>query len=798
MAEEQKVARVQMEVAGRTLRLESGRLALLADGAVLASYGETVLLATVVGAKEPREGVDFFPLTVDYEERMYSAGKIPGSFFKREGRPTETAILTARLTDRPLRPLFPKGYANDVQVVITTLATDQLNDPGPLSIIAASAALHISDIPFAGPVAAALVGHIDDANVVNPLMPDMDKSRLDLVVAGTRDAVLMVEAGAHELTEDELLDAVIAGHQMCQQICDLQEQLQQQVGRAKREFIAPVKDTSLRDSIVTYMGDRLRTAVNNPDKHARQDATAALKSEVLAEFTKDSTEAEQASRHKAVDKTFEALLKDQVRSTILEGGARVDGRSAEEIRPISVDVGILPRVHGSGLFTRGQTQVLTIATLGSPGDIQRLDDLGIETSKRYIHHYNFPPFSTGEARPLRGPKRRDIGHGHLAERALYAVLPDEDEFPYTMRLVSEVLASNGSSSMASVCGSSLALMDAGVPLHKPVAGVAMGLITGESGAYTVLTDIQGIEDALGDMDFKVAGTTDGVTALQMDIKTTGITYEIMRVAFAQARESRRFILGKMNEIINTPRRELADTAPRIITLQINPEKIGAVIGPGGKMIRSIIEESGAQIDVEDDGRIFITTADAEGARMAQARIEGLTREIKMGEEFTGKVVRIMPYGAFVNLLPGKDGMVHVSELAEGRVENVEDVLKIGDEVKVMVIDVEAGTGKVSLSRRAILTGETAEQRKAAGAAPRRTGGDRGDRGGGGGGGFGGPRGDRGDRGGGGGGFGGPRGDRGNGGGDRGNGGGDGGGDRAPRPSFSGDRGMGPRTNRNDE
>ncbi len=809
MAEEQKVARVQMEVAGRTLILESGRLALLADGAVLASYGETVLLATVVGAKEPREGVDFFPLTIDYEERMYSAGKIPGSFFKREGRPTETAILTARLTDRPLRPLFPKGYANDVQVVITTLATDQLNDPGPLSIIAASAALHISDIPFAGPVGAALVGYIDDKNVVNPLMPDMDKSRLDLVVAGTRDAVLMVEAGAHELTEDEMLDAVIAGHEMCKQICDLQDQLHAQVGRAKREFVAPVKDTSLRDDIIAYMGDRLRTAVNNPDKHQRQDDTAALKRDVLAEFTKDAEETALASRTKTVDKAFEALLKDQVRTTILEGGARVDGRAAQEIRPISVDVGILPRVHGSGLFTRGQTQVLTIATLGSPGDIQRLDDLGIETSKRYIHHYNFPPFSTGEARPLRGPKRRDIGHGHLAERALYAVLPDEDEFPYTMRLVSEVLASNGSSSMASVCGSSLALMDAGVPLHKPVAGVAMGLITGENGGFTVLTDIQGIEDALGDMDFKVAGTTDGVTALQMDIKTTGITYEIMRIAFAQAREGRRFILGKMNEIINTPRRELADTAPRIITLQINPEKIGAVIGPGGKMIRSIIEESGAQIDVEDDGRIFITTADATGAKLAQSRIEGLTREIKVGEEFTGKIVRIMPYGAFVNLLPGKDGMVHVSELAEGRVENVEDAVKIGDEVKVMVIDVEAGTGKVSLSRRAILTGETAEQRKAAGAAPRRGGGDRGDRSGGGDrGGF------RGDRSGGGGDRGGFRGDRGperggDGGGDRGprpgfNGdrgperGGDGGGDRGPRPGFSGDRGMGPRNNRSED
>ena len=802
MADQQQVVRVQQEIAGRTLTLETGRLALQADGAVLATYGETVLLATVVGAREPREGVDFFPLTVDYEERMYSAGKIPGSFFKREGRPTETAILTSRVTDRPLRPLFPKGYANDVQVIITTLATDQANDPGPLSIIAASAAIHISDIPFAGPVGAALVGHINDEFVVNPFMPDMDKSRLDLIVAGTRDAVLMVEAGAHELTEEELLQSVITGHDLCKQLCDLQEQLREQAGRPKREFVAPVKDTSLMDAVTAFAGDRLREAINNPDKLAREAATAGLKESVLAELTRDVPEIELPVRAKAVNKAFDDLAKAEVRTAILERGLRVDGRGPADIRPISCEVGIMPRVHGSGLFTRGQTQVLTIATLGSPGDMQRLDDLGIETTKRYIHHYNFPPFSTGEARPLRGPKRRDIGHGHLAERALYAVLPDEDEFPYTMRLVSEVLASNGSSSMASVCGSSLALMDAGVPLHKPVAGVAMGLVSGEGGRFQVLSDIQGIEDNLGDMDFKVAGTADGITALQMDIKTTGITYEIMRTAFAQAREGRTFILGKMLEALPEPRAEMAATAPRIITIQINPEKIGAVIGPGGKMIRSIIEETGAQIDVEDDGRIFITTADAQGAAMAQQRIEGLTREIKVGEVFEGKVVRIMPYGAFVNLTPGKDGMVHVSELAEGRVENVEDVLKIGDEIKVMVIEVEGGTGKVSLSRRAVLTGETAEQRKAAGAAPRRGGGDRGDRGG-----FGGRGGDRGDRGGfggrggDGGGFGGGRG--GDGGGFRGDRGGDGGGDRGMGPRSgnapgSQDRGMGPRSGGRDD
>jgi polyribonucleotide nucleotidyltransferase len=756
--QERGVARVSAEIAGRTLTLEAGRLAQLSSGAVLASYGETVLLATVVASDEPREGVDFFPLTVDYEERMYSAGKIPGSFFKREGRPTETAILTARLTDRPLRPLFPKGFFNDVQVIITTLATDRVNDPGPLSIVAASAALHISDIPFNGPVGAALVGHINDEFVINPEMPDMNASRLDLIVAGTREAVLMVEAGAHELTEDEMLQAVIEGHAMCKQLCDLQDELRSQIGKEKRAFTPHTPDTTLEEQITGFMGERLREAVNNPDKQMRQEATAALKDQVLTQFIQDVAETERDSRAKLVGKTFEALLKSEVRSAVLERGLRVDGRAPQEIRPISVEVGVLPRVHGTGLFTRGQTQVLTIVTLGSPGDEQRLDDLGLETTKRYIHHYNFPPFSTGEARPLRGPKRRDIGHGHLAERALYAVLPDEAEFPYTMRLVSEVLASNGSSSMASVCGSSLALMDAGVPITKPVAGVAMGLITGEEGKFQVLTDIQGIEDALGDMDFKVAGTTDGVTALQMDIKTTGITYEIMRIAFAQAREGRQFILDKMSAVINEPRQKLASTAPRIVTLQINPEKIGALIGPGGKNIRSIIEESGAQIDVQDDGTVFITTADAKGAEIAQRRIEAMTREIKQGEVFDGKVVSIKPFGAFVNLVPGKDGMLHVSEIAEGRVENVEDVLKIGDEVRVMVIDVEPGTGKVSLSRRAILTGESPEDRKAAGAAPRRSGGggDRGGpRGGGDRGGFrgggdrGGPRGggDRGERGG---------------------------------------------------
>jgi polyribonucleotide nucleotidyltransferase len=726
---ERQIHSVSAEIAGRTLTLETGRLAELADGAVTVRYGDTMLLATVVGSKEGREGIDFFPLTIDYEEKMYAAGKIPGSFFKREGRPTQTAILTSRLTDRPLRPLFPKGYRNEVQVIITTLSIDLINDPGPLAIIGASAALSISDIPFAGPIGAVLVGHLDGKLSINPEMADIANSRLNLVVAGTQDAVLMVEAGAEELVEDEMLDAVMQGHAICKQICELQAQLVALAGRPKREFTPPATDTSLEEAVTGYMGGRLKEALNNPDKTVRQDATESLRLDVLKQFTIDEPEEELAARTKAVQKAFDALLKVEVRSAILENGIRVDGRGPTDIRPINVEVGIVPRVHGSGVFTRGQTQVMTITTLGSPGEEQRLDDLGVETTKRYLHHYNFPPFSTGEARPLRGPKRRDIGHGALAERSLLAVLPSEDEFPYTMRLVSEVLSSNGSSSMASVCGSSLSLMDAGVPLKRPVAGVAMGLITGPDGRWKVLTDIQGIEDNLGDMDFKVAGTAEGVTGLQMDIKTTGITYDIMRQAFAQARDGRLFILGKMNEVLSEPRKELSAFAPRIITLKIDTEKIGALIGPGGKTIRSIIEQTGATIDVEDDGRVFIATADGEAAKKAVAMVEALTREIKIGEVFLGKVVRIMPFGAFVNLVPGKDGMVHISELDEQRVENVEDVVKLGDEVNVMVIGVEQGTGKVSLSRRAILTGESAEDRRAAGGGRSTRGGDSGGRGG---------------------------------------------------------------------
>jgi polyribonucleotide nucleotidyltransferase len=722
-----EVHSVSAEIAGRTLTIETGRYAEQANGAVMVRYGDTVLLATVVASNEPREGIDFFPLTVDYEEKMYAAGKIPGSFFKREGRPTETAILLSRLTDRPLRPLFPKGYRNDVQVMITTLSIDMVNDPGPLAIIGASAALAISDIPFAGPVGAALVGHLDGQLVVYPQVEDMERSRLDLVVAGTAEAVLMVEAGAWELGEDEMLQGVIDGHNACKQIVALQNELVAKAGRPKKEFIAPAGDGELEEQVRAFLGGRLFETIVNADKQARVEATGTLKDEVIGHFVAAVPEEQQAARAKAVDKIFESLLKLAVRDIVIDRDLRVDGRALTEIRPISIETGVLPRTHGTGLFTRGQTQVLTVTTLGGPGEEQRLDDLGVITSKRYIHHYNFPPFSTGEARPSRGPRRRDIGHGALAERALYAVLPDEEEFPYTMRLVSEVLSSNGSSSMASVCGSSLSLMDAGVPIKRAVAGVAMGLVTREDGSWKVLTDIQGIEDALGDMDFKVAGTDRGVTALQMDIKTTGITYEIMRQAFEQAREGRVFILGKMAEAIDKPRADLSPYAPRVITIRIDPEKIGLLIGPGGKTIRSITETTGASIDVEDDGRVFIATPDGESARKATDMIEALTREAKIGEVFLGKVVRIMPFGAFVNILPNKDGMVHVSELDTRRVENVEDVVQLGDEINVMVIDIDPVSHKISLSRRAVLTGETAEERKAAGAAPRGGGGRNGDR-----------------------------------------------------------------------
>jgi polyribonucleotide nucleotidyltransferase len=688
------VTRLSMELAGRTLTLETGRMAKQAGGAVLVTYGETTLLATATTSDEPREGIDFFPLQVEFEEKMYAAGKIPGGFIKREGRPTETAILTARLTDRPLRPLFPKDYRNDVQVVLTVLSADQMNDPGICAIVGASAALSISDIPFYGPVGAVRVGLIGGEIVVNPTMPEMAYSDLDLMVAGTADSILMVEAGAKEVPENTILEALEAAHEEIKRICALEMELQQAAGKPKREFVPPAVPDDVVKAITDHLGSRLEETIFDPDKATREDSTRDLRKEVVAHFADTYDK-------KIVAKVFSALEKETVRTNILEKSRRPDGRSLTQIRPVTCEVGVIPRVHGSALFTRGQTQVLSIATLGTEADEQRTDSIGLDAPKRYIHHYNFPPFSVGETRPMRGPSRRDIGHGALVERALVAVLPSKPDFPYTMRIVSETLESNGSSSMGSTCGSTLALMDAGVPISAPVSGVAMGLITDADGKYAVLSDIQGLEDALGDMDFKVTGTEKGITALQMDIKVRGITTEIMQDALAQAREGRMFIMGKMLAAIQSPRTELSAYAPRITKININPDRIRDVIGPGGKMIRKIVDETKCTIDVSDDGTVLIGSNNADNAKKAIDWIEKLTKDVEAGTIYTGKVTRLMAFGAFVEILPGKEGLVHISELANYRVPRVEDVVNIGDEVKVLVTEIDR-QGRINLSRRALL------------------------------------------------------------------------------------------------
>lgn len=781
-------------IAGREMTLEVGRVAEQASGACLVTYGETIILAAMVAAKEPREGADFLPLTVDYEEKMYAAGKIPGGFIKREGRPTETATLTARLTDRPIRPLLPKQWRAEIQVTVTTLSIDQETEPEILSIIGTSAAMCLSDVPFAGPIGAAKVGYVNGEFVLNPTAQQLQQSSLELSVAGTEDAVSMVEASAHELPEDVLLEAIKFGwEQGVKPVVALQKQMVEDVQPQKRDWSPPTSDTSVVDQVTTWLGNRLNEETRNSDKTIRESATDALRAEAISRFVEadEVLEADRGKLRGEVNKAFDALLKEQVRTSILERGERPDGRGPKDIRKITIEAGVLPRTHGSAIFTRGQTQVLTVATLGTGADEQMLDGLGIEDTKKYIHHYNFPSFSTGETRRGRGPSRRDIGHGALAERSLIPVLPSEADFPYVIRVVSEVLSSNGSSSMASVCGSTLALMDAGVPIKAPVAGIAMGLVESKDGSqHQVLTDIQGIEDALGDMDFKVAGTAEGITGLQLDLKTAGLAFAIMEEAFAQAREARLFILDKMQEVMPEPRHQLSNYAPRILRIKINPEKIGALIGPGGKNIRGITEKTGTKIDVEDDGTVLVASTDGESAKQAIRMIEGLTKEAEVGEIYLGKVVRILPYGAFVEILPGKDGLVHVSELADYRVENVEDVVSLGDEINVMVIEVDR-QGKVSLSRKAVLTGEMPAPR----AERERSGGfnrDRGPREGGGGG-FGG--GDRGPReggggfnrgGGGGGGFNRDRGPRDGGGGGYGNRGGGGyGGDRGPRDGGGG-------------
>src|SRR5437588_2484886 len=700
------IHRQEAVIGGRVMSIETGRVAEQASGAVLVRYGETVILATVVGSDEPREGIDFFPLTVDVEERMYAAGKIPGGFIKREGRASEHAILACRLADRPLRPLFPKGYRNDVQIVITVLSVDQENDSDILGIIGASAALSVSDIPFSGPVGAVRVGRSDDRLVINPLESQMSQSRLDLAIAGTADAVMMVEAGAKELPEDMMLEAVRFGHQALQDIITMQEKLAQAVNKAKRPYAPPPSDEALRNRVAEFVRPRFEAAVNNPNKAARSAALSMVQDELIAALVLEFPD-----RLKEIIALYERELKSYVREKILDEGVRPDGRDLKTIRPINCEVGLLPRTHGSAIFTRGQTQVLSVITLGSPGDEQVLDGVTSTENKRFMHHYNFPPFSTGESKPLRGPSRRDIGHGALAERAIAAVIPSQSEFPYTIRAVSDVLSSNGSTSMGSVCGTTLALMDAGVPIHAPVAGVAMGLITGEgerNGKWAILSDIQGIEDALGDMDFKVAGTADGVTALQMDIKVKGITYEIMARALQQAREGRMFIMEKMLDTIDAPREELSQYAPRIQTIKINPDKIGAVIGPGGKMIRKIQEESGAKIDIEDDGSVNIAASSGEAMQIAMDAVRALTEEVEVGRIYTGTVRRLVDFGCFVEILPGKEGLVRTSQLADYQVMRPEDVVSVGDEITVMVIEVDP-QGRINLSRLAALSGELPSQ-----------------------------------------------------------------------------------------
>jgi len=696
------IHRQEAVIGGRVMSIETGRVAEQANGAVLVRYGDTVILATVVGSDSPREGIDFFPLTVDVEERMYAAGKIPGGFIKREGRATEHAILACRLADRPLRPLFPKGYRNDVQIVVTVLSVDQENDSDILGIVGASAALSLSDIPFAGPVGAVRVGYIDGQLVINPLESQLGESRLDLTIAGTSDAVMMVEAGAKELPENLMLEAVRFGQEALQDIIKMQEKLVLALNVVKRPFTPAPVDEGLKTKVAEFVLPRFEAAVNSSNKASRSAALSTVQEELVTALGEQYPE-----RMKEIIGFYEKELKAYVRNNILDHGIRVDGRDLRTIRPISCEVGLLPRTHGSAIFTRGQTQVLSVITLGSPGDEQILDGLGASESKRFMHHYNFPPFSTGESKPMRGPGRREIGHGALAERAIAAVIPSQDEFPYTIRAVSDVLSSNGSTSMGSVCGTTLSMMDAGVPIHAPVAGVAMGLITGEgerNGKWAVLSDIQGIEDALGDMDFKVAGTADGVTALQMDIKVKGITYEIMEKALEQAREGRMFIMEKMLDTIDAPREELSEYAPRIQTVKINPDKIGAVIGPGGKTIRKIQEESCAKIDIEDDGSVHISATSGEAMQTAIDAVRALTEEVEVGRIYTGTVRRLVDFGCFVEILPGKEGLVRTSQLADYQVMRPEDVVSVGDEITVMVIEVDQ-QGRVNLSRRAALSGE---------------------------------------------------------------------------------------------
>lgn len=684
-----------IELGGRTLTMEIGKIAKQANGAVLVRYGDTAVVVAATGTKTPREGVDFFPLTVDFEEKMYAVGKIPGGFIKREGRPAETAILTSRLIDRPIRPMFPEGYHNDVQIVATAVSVDPDNAPDIPAMIGASCALSISDIPFEGPIAGVRVGMIDGQYIINPTIEQAKVSRLNLAVAGTKDAILMVEAGAKEISEDEMLDAIWFGHEEIKKLVEWQEKIMAEVGKPKMEVPVYEPPAELAAEIEAYGAEQLKAALMDANKLEREENVARIKAEIADAFMEKYPD-----NAKDVAYITQKLVKKIVRRTISVDKIRPDGRALDEVRPVTCEVGLLARPHGSALFTRGQTQILNVLALAPLSEAQTLDGLGVELTKRYIHHYNFPPYSVGETKPLRSPGRREIGHGALAERALLPVIPSEEEFPYAIRLVSETLESNGSSSMGSVCASTLSLMDAGVPIKAPVAGVAMGLVK-DGDYFTILTDIQGLEDALGDMDFKVAGTKNGITAIQMDIKIDGINKEIFKQALAQAKRGREHIMGIMLDCIAEPRKELSKYAPKITTIHVDPEKISKIIGPGGKTIKKIVEETGAKIDIEEDGRVYIAAVNSEEAAKAIDMINGITAEAEVGKVYTGKVTRLMAFGAFVEILPGKEGLVHISQLSTERVNKVEDVVSVGDEIVVKVTEIDQ-KGRINLSRKAVL------------------------------------------------------------------------------------------------
>ncbi|QQK07625.1 polyribonucleotide nucleotidyltransferase [Miniphocaeibacter halophilus] len=683
------------DLLGKEIKVTIGKVAKQANGSCTIQCGETVVLVTATASKEPREGIDFFPLSCDFEEKLYAVGKIPGGFIKREGRASEKAVLTSRLIDRPLRPLFPEGYRNDVQVIATALSVDQDNTPDILAMIGSSIALSISDIPFNGPTGSVSVGMVDGKIIINPNQEERENSSLELTVAGTKDAIMMVEAGCHKLTEAEVLEAILTAHESIKGICSFIEEIQKECGKEKIEFISPQIDQDLVSAVTEYSKENLINAIRNADKIKREEDTEKIIEETLTHFSEIYE-----GREKEIKSILENIQIEEVRRLIIEDEIRPDNRKLDEIRPISCERRLLPRAHGSGLFTRGQTQVLSVATLGSPSDVQILDGLLEEDNKRYMHQYNFPPYSVGDTRPMRGPGRREIGHGALAERALIPVIPSIDDFPYTIRVVSEVLESNGSSSQASICGSTLALLDAGVPIDEPVAGIAMGLIS-DGEKVSILTDIQGLEDHFGDMDFKVAGTKDGITALQMDIKIDGISREILEEALSKAKEARLFILDKMNDLISEPEKEISKYAPRLMTIKIDPEKIREVIGPGGKVINKIIEETGVIIDTKDDGNITITAETTENGEKAIAMIEDIIAEVEEGKTYLGKITRITNFGAFVDVLNGKEGLLHISKIAHERINKVEDVLSVGDEVLVKVTDID-NQGRINLSRKALL------------------------------------------------------------------------------------------------